>query len=148
LANVYYSFETDAVVTHEPLLNEWDFYFAPYFGWFETLTPGVYSPYNVTGVMINNEGGVQVAQVFDGAIEYEGINLAMAESLAYTDWKGSIGSTWKKIPSTENPIYTMDTDKKYVLKLSDGNYYKMRFLDFYNAEAEKGYPSFEINLIQ
>lgn len=148
LANVYFSFENDGLVSHEPLLNEWDFYFAPYFGWFETLTPGEYSPYNVTGAMVNNEGGVRVCQVFDGTIEYDDINLAMAEGLTYTDWKGAIGSTWKNIPSTENPVYTMDTDKKYVLKLNDGNYYKMRFLDFYSVEGEKGYPSFEINLIQ
>lgn len=148
LANVYYSFETEAVVEHEPLINEWDFYFAPYFGWYETLTAGEFAPYNLTGAMINNEGGMRVAQVFDGSVEYAGIDLAMAESLTYTDWKGVIGSTWKKIPSTENPIYTMDNDKKYVLKLSDGNYYRMRFLDFYSPLGDKGYPSFEINLIQ
>jgi len=148
LANVYFTFNSNEVVEHEPNINEWDFYFAPYFGWFETLTPGVYSPYNVTGVMINNEGGVQVAQVFDGAIEYEAIDLAMVESLTYRDWKGSVGSTWKNIPSTENPVYTMDTDKKYVLRLDDGNYYKLRFLDFYSPHGDKGYPSFEINLIK
>ena len=42
----------------------------------------------------------------------------------------------------------MDADKKYVIKLLDGNYYKMRFLDFYSEEGDKGYPSFEINIIQ
>jgi len=148
LANVYFSFDDDALVIHEPNIKEWDFYFAPYFGWFETLTPGEYSPYNVTGVMINNEGGVRVAQVFDEDIDYENIDLAMAENLDYTDWKGAVGSTWKLIPSIEDPVYNMDTNKKYVLKLYDGNYYKLRFLDFYNLEGEQGYTSFEINVIQ
>lgn len=148
LANVYFSFELNNTVIHEPNILEWDFYFAPYYGWFETLTAGVYSPYNVTGVMINNEGGVLACQVFDEDILYEDIDIIMAEGLTYSNWKGSIGSTWKKIPSIDNPVYTMDINKKYVLKLNDGNYYKMRFLDFYSAEKEKGYPSFEINLIQ
>lgn len=148
LANMYFSFDDDNVVVHEPNIKEWDFYFAPYFGWFETLTPGIYSPYNVTGVMVNNEGGVRVAQVFDEDIEYENIDLAMAQNLDYTSWKGVIGSTWKLIPSTEDPFYNMDTSKKYVLKLNDGNYYKLRFLDFYNLEGEQGYTSFEINVIQ
>lgn len=148
LTNVYFSFEENITIVHEPNIIEWDFYMAPYFGWFETLTAGVYSPYNVTGVMINNEGGVRVCQVFDEDILYEDIDISMAENLTYSDWKGSIGSTWKKIPSIDNPVYTMDFDKKYVLKLNDGNYYKMRFLDFYNADKEKGFPSFEINLIQ
>ena len=147
LANIYFSFENDGLVEYEPLLYEWDFYFAPYFGWFETLTPGEYAPYNLTGVMINNEGGVLVCQVFDENIEYADISFSMAETLTYTDWKGVIGSTWKKIPNPDNPIYSMDTDKKYVLKLNDGNYYKLRFLDFYNTEGERGYPSFEINII-
>ena len=147
LANMYFSFD-DNVVVHEPNIKEWDFYFAPYYGWFETLTPGVYSPYNITGVMVNNEGGIRVAQMFDENIDYENIDLAMAQNLDYTSWKGVIGSTWKLIPSTEDPFYNMDTSKKYVLKLNDGNYYKLRFLDFYNLEGEQGYTSFEINVIQ
>ena len=148
LANVYFSFETESIVDHEPLLKDWDFYMTPYFGWFETLTAGVFSPYTLTGVMINNEVGIKVSQVFDENIAYEDIDLGMVMSLEYTNWKGVIGSTWKNIPNPDNPVYTMDTKKKYVLELPDGNYYKMRFLDFYNSDREKGYPSFEINLIQ
>lgn len=149
LANVYFSFDDNNIVEHEPLITEWDFYFAPYFGWFETLTAGVYSPYNVTGVMINNEGGVNAVQVFDETIAYEDIDLTMAENLVYSDWKGIIGSTWKNIPPSDGSGgYTMDTKKKYVLKLNDGNYYKMRFLDFYDPEGNQGYTSFEINLIK
>lgn len=147
LANVYFSFNENAVVENEPNINEWDFYFAPYFGWFETLTVGEYSPYNITGAMINNEGGVRVAHVFDGEIDYKNIDLTMAQNLVYSDWKGGIGSTWKKIPSMTNPIYLMDTDKKYVIKLNDGNYYKLRFLDYY-LDGKQGYPSFEINAIK
>jgi heme-binding HmuY-like protein len=149
LANVYFSFETESTVEHEPLIGDWDFYFAPYFGWFETLTAGVFSPYNVTGAMINNEGGVRVSRIFDENINYQDIDLSMAQSIEYTAWKGAIGSTWKNLPSTDGSYgYTMDTKKKYVIQLADGNYYKMRFLDFYNANLEQGYPSFEINLIQ
>lgn len=149
LANVYFSFDEESLIEHEPLLEEWDFYFAPYFGWFETLTEGVFAPYNVTGAMINNEGGVRVSRIFDEEIAYEDIDLLMVQSIEYTDWKGAIGSTWKNLPSTDGSFgYTMDTSKKYVLQLNDGNYYKMRFLDFYNAEGDQGYPSFEINLIQ
>lgn len=146
LANVYFSFKDNDLVEYEPDMGDWDFYFAPYFGWFETLTAGEYEPYNLTGAMINNEGGVRAAQVFDGDISFEDINLTMAQSLTYTDWKGAIGSTWKKTPSINNPVYLMDTDKKYVLKLKDGNYYKLRFLDYY-LNGKQGFPSFEILII-
>ncbi|MEN8247306.1 MAG: HmuY family protein [Bacteroidota bacterium] len=149
LANVYFSFEDHKVVDYEPNINDWEFYFTPYFGWYETLDPGIYSPYNVKGVMINNEGGVMVSQVFDEAIAYEDIDLAMAMELEYTDWKGAIGSTWKNLPPSDGSGgYTMDTKKKYVIKLSDGNIYKLRFLDYYNNEGEKGYTSFEMILLE
>ena len=73
----------------------------------------------------------------------------MAEGLTYTDWKGVIGSTWKNLPPTDGSGgYTMDPNKKYVIKLDNGNIYKLRFLDYYNNEGEVGYTSFEINLIQ
>lgn len=149
LANIYFSFETESVTEHEPLLEDWDFYFAPYLGWYETLTEGVFAPYSITGAMINNESGVRVSQIFDENVAYEDIDLSIAGGLEFTDWKGVIGSNWKNLPATDGSTgYTMDTSKKYVIKLTDGNYYKMRFLDFYNSESEKGYPSFEINLIQ
>ena len=147
-ANIYFSFEQNDIVTHEPPLSEWDYYLAPYYGWFETLTAGVYSPYLQTGSMINNEGGVRISQVFDESILYEDINLSMAEGLTFTDWKGAIGSKWKLTPNPENPVYNMDPDKKYVLKLNDGNYYKMRFTNFYNQIGEKGYPTMEIKLLE
>lgn len=147
-ANKYFSFKTDDTEIFEPSIYNWDFFFTPYIGWYETLTVGVYSPYNLTGVMINNEGGVRVSKIDDENVIYEDITLNDAKALAYTDFKGIIGSSWKKIPSTENPVYEMDTDKKYIFKLNDGNYYKLRFLDFYNTEGEKGYTSFEILLLE
>jgi len=148
LANVYFSFEQNDIVRHEPEILEWDFYLAPYFGWFETLTPGVFSTYYQNGIMINNEGGVRAAQVFDKEILFDDIDLAMAKNLQLTDWKGTIGSKWKITPNSENPIYNMDSDKKYVLRLADGNYYKMRITNFYNDRGDKGYPTMKINLLK
>jgi hypothetical protein len=31
----------------------------------------------------------------------------------------------------------------FIIQDTDGQIYKLRFLDFYNAKAEKGYPKFE-----
>ena len=98
--------------------------------------------------MINNEGGVRVAKIDDENIVYEDISLSDAQAMDYTDFKGVIGSNWKKIPTTENPVYEMDTDKKYIFKLNDGNYYKMRFLDYYSSDTgEQGFTSFEMLLL-
>ena len=146
--NQYFSFETGELASFEPIIDNWHFFFSPYIGWYETLTAGVYSPYNVKGVMINNEGGVRVAKIDDENIVYEDISLSDAQAMEFTDFKGVIGSNWKKIPTTENPVYEMDTDKKYIFKLNDGNYYKMRFLDYYSSDTgEQGFTSFEMLLL-
>jgi len=144
LVNVTFSFDEGNTIDFEPGINDWDFFLTPYLGWYETLIAGEFSEYNLTGVMINNESGLRVAAIDDEDINYEDIDLTFAQSQNYTDWKGVIGSTWKKIPSTENPLYEMDTDKKYIFKHTDGNYYKLRFTSFYNDAGEQGYPSFEI----
>lgn len=140
-----FSFDSDDVVSFQPKTVEWDFFLTPYLGLYETLTPGVFAEYNLTGVVVNNESGLTVAQVFDENILHEDIDLAFAQTQNYTDWKGVIGSTWKKIPSTEDPLYEMDTAKKYIFKHTDGNYYKLRFTSFYHPiNGDQGYPSFEI----
>ena len=144
LVNVTFSFDEGNAVDFEPGINDWDFFLTPYLGWYETLTAGEFAEYNLTGVMINNESGLMVAAIDDEDIIYEDIDLTFAQSQNYTDWKGVIGSTWKKIPSTENPLYEMDTNKKYIFKHTDGKYYKLRFTSFYNDAGEQGYPSFEI----
>ena len=144
LVNVTFSFDEGNAVDFEPGINDWDFFLTPYLGWYETLTAGEFAEYNLTGVMINNESGLRVAAIDDEDIIYEDIDLTFAQSQNYTDWKGVIGSTWKKIPSTENPLYEMDTNKKYIFKHTDGKYYKLRFTSFYNDAGEQGYPSFEI----
>lgn len=139
-----FSFDAEDVVGFQPNTADWDFFLTPYYGWFETLTPGEFAAYTLTGVMVNNESGLTVAPIDDESVVYEDIDLAYAQGLAYTDWKGVIGSTWKKIPAIDNPLYEMDTDKKYIFKHTDGFYYKLRFTSFYNTQGEQGYPSFEI----
>ncbi|MEN8194297.1 MAG: HmuY family protein [Bacteroidota bacterium] len=147
--NQYFSFETDDIVNFEPQIDNWDFFFTPYSGWYETNTPGLYLPYYLKGVMINNEGGVRVAKIDDENIAYEDIDLVFAQTQSFTDFKGVIGSTWKKIPDDVNPVYYMDTAKKYIVKSIEGKYFKLRFLDYYSTEnAEVGFPSFEILLLE
>ncbi len=42
----------------------------------------------------------------------------------------------------------MDEAKKYIFKMPDGNFYKLRFLDYYNLDGKKGFPTFEIALLK
>ena len=44
--------------------------------------------------------------------------------------------------------YTVNSNITYIVKDTDGNYYKLRFLDFYNNKGDKGYPKFEFSRIK
>ncbi|OQY02708.1 MAG: hypothetical protein B6I20_06655 [Bacteroidetes bacterium 4572_117] len=149
---VYFSFDENAPVSVEPRSYDWDFVFSPYLGWWETLTQGEYSPYKINGVLINNESGVRVAQIFDESIDFEDINETHIATSEFTDWKGVIGSNWKLLGGTDSEnLYTMDPDKKYILKKYDSTtgvfkYFKLRMID-YKLNGVDHFPTVEFKFL-
>jgi len=149
---VYYSYKVNDVVSVEPPQREWDLLFTPYLGWWESTTPGEYSPYTQSGILINNEYGVRIARVFDPAIAFEDIDVSDIHNYEYTDMKGAIGSNWKLLGSvgSEN-LYTMDPDKKYLLKKYDYEtdafmYFKLQIVD-YKLHGEDHHPTVEFTYL-
>ena len=152
LAYVYFSFDTENVVQIEPQINTWHLLFTPYYGWYETLTPGEYTPYGISGALINYEGGVRVAQIFDEEISFGDINSTFIADAEFTDWKGVIGSNWKLLGDAgSNNLYIMDPVKKYLIKVYDDDesifkIFKMRFVD-YKLNGEDHYPTVEFKFL-
>ena len=149
---VYFSFEQNAIVSVEPRTIEWDIVFTPYLGWWESLDEGEYSAYTQSGILINNEGGVRVAQIFDENIEFEDIDSLFIATSEFSSWKGVIGSNWKLLGGTESEnLYTMDPNKKYILKKYDSltgiyKYFKLRVID-YKLNGEDHYPTVEFQFL-
>jgi len=149
---VYFSYDENSTVTVDPRTIEWDIVFTPYLGWWETLTPGEYSPYTQSGILINNEGRVRVAQIFDEDIEFEDIDSSYIATSEFIDWKGVIGSNWKLLGETgsEN-LYEMDPNKKYILKKYDVlmgvyKYFKLRIID-YKLDGDDHHPTVEFKFL-
>lgn len=149
---IYFSYSENSTVIVEPRSVEWDIVFTPYLGWWETLTPGEYSPYFQSGILINNEGGVRVAQIFDEVIDFEDIDESYIATSVFSDRKGVIGSNWKKLNAVgaEN-VYSMDINKKYILKKYDAiagvyKYFKLRIID-YRLNGEDHYPTVEFKFL-
>lgn len=145
---VYYSFETQKALTIEPDYREWDIMFTPYRGWWETDNPGIYSPFNMSGIMINNEAGgveVRVAQIFDPEVTFEELEFASIYEYEFTDKKGVIGADWKLLGDPNSgKIFSVDRDKKYLLKKSipesgEVMYFKLRIIDYYYPEKDSPY---------
>lgn len=132
----FFSFSTNDIVTIEPQKEDWDLVFGQYAHLFDPTFP-----YLVTGVL-SNRNGVEVAEVFDMAFE----DIAFVNILDYSfsqdidiigyDWKTFIGGA-----------YTTNVDQNYIVKTTEGAYYKIHFTDFYSAQGDKGNPQFEVSAL-
>ena len=149
---VYYSFDEEAAVQVEPDSREWDIVCSPYRGWWETSEAGVFAPFNLSGILINNENGVRIAQVFNPQISFEELDLGSIGDYEFTDWKGAIGSNWKLLgDQNSGNIYTMDPDKKYLMEKYDYEtdkimYFKLQIVD-YKLNGADHHPTIEFKFL-
>lgn len=141
---ILFSFDDNGkVVNQEPEKPEWDVLFTRYRAIITTVPPGYPSPmpYPVEGVLLNP---ANTSAVRDSVKAYSEIDIDYVKTLKFETNRDVIGYTWKSINFT-NPLadYTVKSYYSYILKDSRGVYWKFRFLDFYNAQGERGYPKFE-----
>lgn len=148
---VYYSYALHRAISMEPDRSLWDILFTPYRGWWETDTPGEYAPFNMSGIMINNESGIRIAHVFDPDVSFGEISLEDVAAYEFMDKKGAVGADWKVLGDPESGnIFTMDPDKKYLMRKpvstdsgEEVHYYKLRMISYRNDRAEDHYPTVE-----
>ena len=92
--------------------------------------------------IINHLSKVQVA--VDSSLNYNDITLNDANTYSYfSNKKNIIGYNWKYF-DFDTQTYTVKSYITYVIKNNSSEYYKMRFIDFYNEVGEKGFPKIEI----
>ena len=130
----FFSFETNNIVEIEPKKNDWDLVFGQYAHLFEPTFP-----YLVTGVL-SNRNGVEVAEVFDKS--FEDIQYSDVSEYYFSDHINIIGYDWK---TYNGGSYTVDITKNYIVKTTEGLYFKIHFTDFYNQQGDKGSPMFELS---
>lgn len=121
----------------EPNKEDWHLKFTQYTHIF--IEEGVVIPYSVTGVLLNPylmQGHLQTTVPFDS------VNHDMASSFLYTDAVNTIGYAWKDY-DFDLALYTVYPQMVYLLRTSQGVYWKLHFIDFYTQNGEKGAPMFE-----
>ncbi|MFN5251778.1 MAG: HmuY family protein [Bacteroidia bacterium] len=134
---VYYNFTTKSETLNELMSKKkWDIVFTTYKKWIPDEKGQPY-PYVLRGV-ISNPTKVKVAEV-TGIKKYEDIDKNFALSVAFSPSYEEIGFDWKIWSLTANK-YTVDQNKVYVIIDSKGDYYKLKFVDFYDDQGRKGYP--------
>lgn len=141
----YFSFDAGGmIVTPEPAKETWDIVFTYYRHFYNDLQ----LPYLVSGVLLNPYKTTALA---DSATGFENINYEFVKDKSFSNFRNTIGYDWKspKIDMTTNTAtYTVDPLKCYVVKNQSNEYWKIHFIGFYNANNEKGNPTFEFLRIQ
>lgn len=151
---VYFSFEEDKEVAVEPIKDEWHMVATPFFGWYETNTIGVFMEWMQSGFLINNEAGVEATRVYDEDISFDEIDLSFVDLYDFTDLKGIIGGRYKLLgDKSSGDVYTMDVNKKYIIKVFDKDdeitkYYKFTVIYYKNEEGENHYPTVQFELLK
>jgi hypothetical protein len=133
---VHFNLVSGQVVAYEPPSTEWDLLFTRYRHIYFDLSPP--EPYILNGVMINMKH-ISVAEV--NTMKFEDINAEKAAGITFTKKQDEIGFDWKTY-LFETGKYVIGQNKVYVLKTSEGVFYKFRFVDFYSDQGVKGYPKF------
>ena len=144
---IYLSFENGGqIVNVAPKKNEWDIVFTKYTHTY--LTEPVTSPYRyyiVSGALLNrwseNENAIAKKDSTAGYKSFDLFTASDITPLRFSKDAGQIGFEWKNYDF--NLGYTIYPDKYYVVKDPAGYYYKIRFLDFYDDQGNKGAASFE-----
>ena len=117
-----------------PISDEWDILFTQY-----THIYANGRTYLVAGVLLNT---VLIEASVDSINTFENINKSTAKELDFSSDQDIIGFDWKTY-SFETSSYTVDYEKYFILK-KDAEYYKLRFIDFYDNQGNKGNFEFEI----
>ena len=140
---VFLSFNDNAVHDFEPDNTNWDFIFTQYSIFFG---PPNNIPYKVTGVLTNP--AQTYAYFMDSTSNFDSIKASNVVSAKFnTMTRDNIGYTWKHF-TFAGSTYSTNERYNYIIKSGNGQLYKMRFLQFYDAQGEKGYPQFQVYKLQ
>lgn len=147
----FLSFEKATTTKVEPTSDKWDIMWGYFTG--ERSSNGIYdgTAYFMQDVfVINNLGGTQAAQVLASDVTYANFGKADLAKVTLSSDRIVIGDKWRSTSNFGGGTLGIYTDRFYVVKDAEGNYYKLRMLKMglNNDGGERGRPVIEYALIQ
>ena len=134
---IAFSFNTNQTVNIFPNKSDYDLIFTAYTHVFWDFSPPL--PYRVSGVLLNkNETSVFVDTLHD----FYDIDHNTFQQSNFSYNLDEIGYDWKTYDFNSS-TFTVRDNINYIIRSQTGQYYKLRFLDFYSDQGEKGTPIFE-----
>ena len=139
----YVSFAT-GVVEAEPATARWDIAWT---GFSNATNFGAGPvPYYFQDFILQNTAGVETAQVLTADIAYEDFTEANLGGTTFSDARTNIGSSWRSGGGPGGGP-SLKTDRFYVVKDADDNYYKVRFTAL-TIGGERGKPKLEYDIVK
>jgi hypothetical protein len=129
---IHYSIDSTKFINREPAMTDWDLLFTKYIDFVPT-------PYNVTGVLINDHH-ILAQEVRESGMD-QSTHTSYVDS-AFTDTISIIGSDWKYF-DLGSFTYLLNDTVVYYLKTDDGDsttnsaYYKIYFTGFTGSSEGK-----------
>jgi hypothetical protein len=144
---MYFSFEDGGKMADvAPEKKMWDLVFTKYtHTYLEEPITSPYRYYIVSGALLNrwseNENAIAKQDSTPNYRPFEEVTSAHIGDFIFNKNAGQIGFEWKYYDF--NLGYIVYTDRFYLLKDPKGYCYKIRFLDFYDSQGNKGAATFE-----
>lgn len=136
-AYVHFSFSTGTTVTIAPPLGTYDLVFTQYTEQF--YAPDPYLAYSVTGVL-NGYSGIRVAKLTG---DFNAVSLADTLAHPFSMDQDAIGYNWKDY-SFDTGEYQVYANMVFIIQDHLGFFRKLHFIDFYDAQGQRGAPTFEM----
>jgi len=138
----YISFESGAVAV-EPVKKKWDLAWT-YFSNVTNFGSGEV-PYLFQDMMLINRN-VQIAKVLVAAKQFVDFNQADIAAQTFLTTQNAIAADWRS-GGGPGTLPAVRTDRYYIIKDGDNNYYKLRFTAL-TQNGDRGYPAYESVLVK
>lgn len=120
----------------QPEKDKWDLYISQYV---HVYWMPEFFPYIVVGLLANPSGNVKMREVTN-VKTFEQIDYEYASTIQLKPELDQIGFDWKNFNGS---VYSVSTNRVWIIQDNEGFFYKFRLIDFYNANGLKGCPTFE-----
>jgi len=148
----YLSFNNNGtLVDQAPPSKDWDFVFTKYTHvYYDEPLSSPYRFYLVTGAITNKwkgmTGSILKKDSVQGYMPFNDCVYNMISPFPFSSVADIIGYDWKYYDFGNNQYY-IRPDLFFLLKDEDGNYFKLRMLDFYDQQGNKGTVTLEYQRI-
>ena len=140
---VYFSIlDNKEIKNFEPNKDDWDIQFTRYNHVYFDMNP--VQSYIVNGVLLNPN---KVQGFINTTMKYEDIKLIDTMSGKFLSKQDVIGFDWKYY-NIDKALYSITPKNVYIIRSVKGLYYKLRFIDFYDENKQKGNPTFQYELLK